>query len=183
MQYHVIQKSYYIRLAIKVIAIVFTGAVLASIFLYYLTWKMLSITDLIVLERVSRQIFFQALIAFLVFSIFIVLVVVVLTLFYSHKIAGPMYRFKMALRQITAGGQLDFRVAFRKSDVIHPMAQSLNEMIEQYNERINFLESRLLALKQSSALLLEGKIDEKQELLLIKQYLKEMSEVYNNIHV
>jgi hypothetical protein len=73
MQYHVIQKSYYIRLAIKVIAIAFTGAVLASIFLYYLTWKMLSITDLIVLELVGRQIFFQALIAFLVFSIFIVL--------------------------------------------------------------------------------------------------------------
>ncbi|HLC15632.1 MAG TPA: hypothetical protein VJL89_05345 [Thermodesulfovibrionia bacterium] len=183
MQYHVIQKSYYIKLAIKVIAIVFTGAVMASVFLYYLTWKMLSVTDLLLLERVSSQIFFQTFIAFLIFSVFIVLGVVVLTLFYSHKIAGPLYRLKLALRKITADGQLDFRVAFRKGDVIHPMAQSLNEMIEQYNERINFLESRLLALKQSSALLLEGKVDEKKELLLIKQYLKKMSEVYNNIHV
>lgn len=182
MYYNVIQKSYYIGLAIKIIAIVAFGAVMSSIFLYYLTWKMLSVTDLQAIEQMSRHIFFQSLAVFFIFSLFIILGVFVLTIFYSHKIAGPLYRLKMAVRQITSG-QLDFRVVFRKNDVIHPMAESLNNMIDQYNEKLNFIENRLLALKISSISLLEGQGDEKQELILMKKYLQEISETYKQIQI
>ena len=182
MYYHVIPKSYYIKLVIKVIAIVSIGAFLYSIFLYYLTWKMLSTKNLKAIDEMSNHIFFLSLIVFFIFSVFIILGVVALTIFHSHKVAGPLYRMKMALRQITSG-QLDFRVSFRKNDVVHPMASSLNHMIDQYNEKLNFIESRLLALRKSSVLLLEGQEDEKQEVMLMKKYLQEISKTYKSIKI
>ena len=182
MYYHVIPKSYYIKLVIKVIAIASTGAFLYSIFLYYLTWKMLSTKNLKAIDEMSNHIFFLSLIAFFIFSVFIILGVVVLTIFHSHKVAGPLYRMKLALRQITSG-QLDFRIFFRKNDVVHPMASSLNHMIDQYNEKLNFIESRLLALRKSSVLLLEGQEDEKQEVMLMKKYLQEISKTYKSIKI
>lgn len=64
--------------------------------------------------------------------IFIVLTLIVILL--SHRIAGPLIRLKQIMGKVGKG---DFSVMlkFRKNDEIHDVADSFNEMIEGLKEK------------------------------------------------
>ena len=49
-------------------------------------------------------------------------------LFYSHRIAGPIYNLKKALREVR-GGKVDRVVKFRKGDEFHDLAEEINKTI------------------------------------------------------
>jgi methyl-accepting chemotaxis protein len=78
------------------------------------------------------------------------LLLTVHSLFVSHRIAGPLYRFKMVFKAI-AEGDLAVRANIRKHDYLHPHAKSLNEMIEALETRIRGLEGETQRLKDDAA--------------------------------
>jgi methyl-accepting chemotaxis protein len=53
----------------------------------------------------------------------------------SHRIAGPLHRFKRILQEM-GNGDLTMRVRIRKSDYLHDEAQILDAMIERLRGRI-----------------------------------------------
>ena len=55
-------------------------------------------------------------------------VIFFIALYYSHKIAGPLYRMEEVLKAV-GKGHLGFRVKFRKGDELKEMEIALNEMI------------------------------------------------------
>ncbi len=61
-----------------------------------------------------------------------------LGIFYTHKIAGPLYRIKMAAKSIIKG-DLGTKIILRRKDVIQPFAESLNTMTENYSNKIRIL--------------------------------------------
>ena len=84
----------------------------------------------------------------------ITLATIVVTLFISHKLAGPMFRFEKELKEI-GKGDLTKRLEVRKKDPITGMADSLNEMIAGLNNKVlviqNHVEDMLdLASKQNA---------------------------------
>jgi methyl-accepting chemotaxis protein len=78
------------------------------------------------------------------------LLLTVHSLFVSHRIAGPLYRFKMVFKAL-AEGDLAIRANIRKHDYLHPHAKSLNDMIEALESRIRGLEEQALRLKDDAA--------------------------------
>jgi nitrogen fixation/metabolism regulation signal transduction histidine kinase len=46
-----------------------------------------------------------------------------------HRVAGPLYRFRLAFEQIKKGN-LKFRVKLRKKDYLHDEEEAFNNMIE-----------------------------------------------------
>ena len=83
------------------------------------------------------------------------LLLTVHSLFVSHRIAGPLYRFRAVFKAL-AGGNFSIRANIRKHDYLHTDAGVLNEMIETLETRILGLEEQALQLKESTAELKEA---------------------------
>lgn len=68
-----------------------------------------------------------------------VLLLVALCLFHSvlisHRIAGPLYRFKQCFRQL-AGGDLGVVVKIRHGDYLDPETEVMNRMIEELSSKV-----------------------------------------------
>ena len=62
-------------------------------------------------------------------------ITVLVTLFISHKIAGPIYRFEKEMKNI-ALGNLSKRISLRENDQIKEMAESLNQMAGSLHEKV-----------------------------------------------
>jgi methyl-accepting chemotaxis protein len=56
------------------------------------------------------------------------------TLVVSHRIAGPLYRFRQVFAQV-GGGDLSARVNLRRTDYLYEEAKAINEMIDRLAER------------------------------------------------
>jgi len=72
----------------------------------------------------------------LVAKLLIYLVVVaVVTVFMSHKLVGPIYRFEKST-EVVAGGDLTYRVKLRKGDELLELQDSFNKMVESLQARV-----------------------------------------------
>lgn len=60
------------------------------------------------------------------------------SIFLSHKIAGPLYRFDRSFREITQGN-LALRVHLRKGDEAMELTQSFNAMVDTFENSIKHL--------------------------------------------
>jgi methyl-accepting chemotaxis protein len=88
-----------------------------------------------------RKEFFSTLLWVFGAGLLIVIVqLVLLTIFVSHKVAGPIYRFEKTCHDLIAGNYID-RVHLRKGDDMQNLAHLLNEAIEKTRERVAALAS------------------------------------------
>ena len=91
-------------------------------------------------------------------AVFVVsMLLIVHGVFFSHRIAGPLYRFRRIFRSV-ANGDLTVRTSIRKSDYLHAEAQCLGEMVGALREKIARIEAhhadmapQLERLKQAAA--------------------------------
>lgn len=60
----------------------------------------------------------------------IMIVIAIIGVFYSHRIAGPVYRIKADIEKVLAG-EKDVRVVLRKTDKLHDLAESVNLLLEE----------------------------------------------------
>ncbi|HEC68759.1 MAG TPA: HAMP domain-containing protein [Candidatus Omnitrophica bacterium] len=97
----------------------------------------------------------------LIVSVFSSLIVIIVTLFTSHKIAGPLYRLK---KEIEAFSQGDFNRDFkiRSSDQLKELSQSLQNMRNLLVERNLRIKTKIEILKGK---LEKVNINSKEELL------------------
>jgi methyl-accepting chemotaxis protein len=64
----------------------------------------------------------------------------VISVFISHKIAGPVYRLKKSLQDITEGN-LNFKVKLRKWDDLKDLAEHVNQLVEELRVFITTLKN------------------------------------------
>jgi len=149
-----IKDVFSVELAIKVSALISIGIVVSGIIFYLVSAQTEFRHDYGgIIASVSNYkliVLRESLIIFLVFGILITGGIAVLSLFYSHKVAGPLYRVKQTTRDI-ANGRLNITIKFRKGDAIHPISDSLNKVTNNYRERLSRLEGALKELKAESA--------------------------------
>ncbi|MBS0169123.1 MAG: methyl-accepting chemotaxis protein [Nitrospira sp.] len=69
------------------------------------------------------------------------LLLIVHGVFFSHRIAGPLYRFRRIFQSV-ASGDLTVRTSIRKSDYLHAEAKCLGEMVGALREKISRIEAR-----------------------------------------
>jgi signal transduction histidine kinase len=70
--------------------------------------------------------------------ILVIFQIVLLTVFFSHKIAGPVYRFERVCNNMIEGNYTDV-IKLRKGDEMQNLASLLNEVVKTSRERIQQL--------------------------------------------
>ncbi|MBU1196825.1 MAG: methyl-accepting chemotaxis protein [Proteobacteria bacterium] len=67
---------------------------------------------------------------------------VVLLLFISHKIAGPLFRFEKDVRRI-ADGDLTVQINLRQKDQLKDLANALNIMVQSFSIKLDAISTSL----------------------------------------
>jgi methyl-accepting chemotaxis protein len=75
---------------------------------------------------------------YLLSGVLTMLGIAIISVFHSHKVAGPLYRVRQVARDI-AEGKLYQRVKFREGDALHPLAGSINSALERMSVRQELL--------------------------------------------
>ncbi len=70
----------------------------------------------------------------------VVIQIVLLTIFFSHKVAGPVYRFEKVCNNIIKGIYTD-EIRLRQGDEMQNLARLLNEALKCTRERLELKES------------------------------------------
>ena len=100
----------------------------------------------------------------------IVLATIGVTLFVSHRIAGPMYRFEQDIKKI-AKGDLCIRINLRQKDQFSEMAKAFNEMASSIHEKVSQIDQKIDTLLTPEA-----------ETKTVENYGKKLSELKVMIH-
>jgi nitrogen fixation/metabolism regulation signal transduction histidine kinase len=142
-----IDKDFQARFILKFCALVAAGAALTIGFLYFLSMQ--STTVSFVQAKVKVMTTADFLLPVLVQTVLVVmgfvsLASIAVTLIVSHKIAGPLFRFKQTLKELS-DGNFSNQVRLRKGD-------QLLEVAGDFNQMITLVRARLVDAKKALAL-------------------------------
>jgi len=147
----IVQEGFIARLVILVLGIFIIFTVLSGIYLYVNMYRPLGSdysASVSAISELKDTLLAKSIKIYAFFFIFILSGTIALGVLYTHRIAGPMYRIKLFARTV-AEGNLDESIHFRKKDVIHSLAYTLNKMSERFRERISDLDSDLNDLENA----------------------------------
>jgi nitrogen fixation/metabolism regulation signal transduction histidine kinase len=98
------------------------------------------------------------------------------TLFVSHKISGPLYHFKKAMKTLEDG---DFSSSFnlRQLDQLQDLSDTFNNMINKLRKQLNIIKNDFGTLKIRLDALSENDVSEYKRHLLkaLKNLLQDLS--------
>ena len=177
-QNYFIDKKFQTRFILKFSALVAMGSGITMLFLYLLSRN--STTVAFIKARVSVMTTADFLFPLLlqtvaIVTVFVGLAAVGVTLFVSHKIAGPLFRFKQTFRELSLGN-FSNQVKLRKDDQLAEVAVDFNEMITIVraqvilaNEALNVIQDQIHAIGEANV------VDAKRKNFLeLKQKVKEL---------
>ncbi|MBF0620240.1 MAG: hypothetical protein HQL19_08755 [Candidatus Omnitrophica bacterium] len=81
------------------------------------------------------------------------------TLYMSHKIAGPLFRFKETLKELVSGNFTN-QVKLRKGDELLAFSDEFNEMITVIRDKVRLAEQRLSAVQKDIHAIGENNVEE-----------------------
>ena len=140
----VVARSYPYRFALRSAALFVCGILLTCIAIWFYSYYEPAPTyaeNYKMLSRLRGELMFTSVIVYAAMSLITLAGTAVICLLYSHKVAGPLYKLGLFLREVTSG---DFSrsVKLRNGDVIHPLAQDINAMVSSYRDVISELEAK-----------------------------------------
>ena len=97
--------------------------------------------------------------------------VTLLGVFYSHRIAGPLFKVKLYAKELREG-RFDKRIKFRKRDVIHKLADLLNKMAERYQAKVGLIAIDLTKLEEDLQKMSSVPDKSAEQAVLIKRLLE-----------
>ena len=134
---YLINKEFQFRYIGRILFGMLVMAAIVSFTVYYTTWARI-MDEFYNIPRIASE--FAPLFAsvnqtlLFLFASFLV-VAGLLSVFMSHAIAGPIYRFEQTLRAI-AQGDLTLRIGLRKTDEFKHLAESVNDMVSELNRNL-----------------------------------------------
>jgi nitrogen fixation/metabolism regulation signal transduction histidine kinase len=147
----IISKSFPYKLALKSILIITAGAIITGAVFYFAIYEEFGPSykeSLELISNLKQNLLYKTIIIYLATSFFL-LGIAFMTLIYSHRVAGPIYRLGLTARTI-ADGFLRLQVHLREKDVVHPLADSLNNVTRNYSEIVEQLGKEFKELKDIS---------------------------------
>ena len=176
-----IDKKFQIKFILKFCALVALGGLLTIGIIYFLAMQ--STTVSILNSRVAVRTTADFILPILAQTVVIVVVIiglaaVMITLFFSHKIAGPLYRFKKVMEMLEKG---DFSSGFkiRRLDQLQDLADTFNSMIARITSELVALKNNFYTLKEKLNNISENEVAEHKRAYLNE--LKKISEELNRI--
>ena len=147
----VISKIYLRNFLFMLLVILLSSTAISAMVLYLNIHKPLDThysAIVMIISELHDTILIKSLTISAISSIVTAIALFSLGIFYTHKIAGPLYRIKMAAKSIIKG-DLGTKIILRRKDVIQPFAESLNAMTTTYNEKIRTIHVEVDRLKDT----------------------------------
>lgn len=176
-----IERAFQTRFILKFCTLVAVGGLLTIGILYLLAMQSttVSLVNSRVVVRTTADFILPILIQTVaIVTILVGLAAIIVTLFVSHKIAGPLYRFKKALKTLAEGDfSSDFRI--RHLDQLQDVADVFNNMISKLRIELKALKDNFSSFKEKLDNISEDEIPEHKRLYLSE--LKRISAELNKI--
>ncbi|OHE57522.1 MAG: hypothetical protein A2Z47_09510 [Thermodesulfovibrio sp. RBG_19FT_COMBO_42_12] len=146
-----VETGFKLRFMLTFCIITITAVSMASLLFYFLTYRELSHDygeAFFTLQSVKRAIFpllfasIQSITLLTVVSI----AIAVISLFFSHKIAGPLYRFEQSMEAV-GSGDLTCVVRLRAGDQFMRLENTMCTSINSMNQRVTGMNDVLLRFK------------------------------------
>lgn len=157
-----IKKNFQSRFILKFCILVLLGTMISTVLIFMFSQDTLTSSfnqSRLVVKTTSFAILPAVIYTNIITLILISFATIFVTLFISHKIAGPMFRFEKEIK-IIAGGDLTVKIHLRRKDQITELAYDINNMTANLNHKVSDIKTGL------------GKILEKAEIEQIPEGLK-----------
>lgn len=152
-KHYFIKKGYQFRFILRFCIIILLGAIISTGLLLLFSRGSLTSTfnqSRLVIENTAQAIFPSLLLTNLITLGLISLATIIVLLFLSHKLAGPLFRFEKEIREI-ASGDLSKQVRLRKDDQIKEMAESLNFMTTNLRRKLLIIQKEIAELSSPNS--------------------------------
>lgn len=124
---------------LKVFLTILAGSILFSLIFSYFSLNTLTITyqdSYLRLDKTPKALFLEIVRANGVYIILAGAVMSIISIYFSHRVAGPIFRLEKSMGEI-AKGDLSFTVRLRSRDEGRELAVKMNEMIKALSERLS----------------------------------------------
>lgn len=133
-----IKKEFQSKFILKFFFILLCGIILSTGLVFLFSQETLTSSfnnSRLVISSTAEAIMPTLLITNLITLAIITIAAIGVTLFVSHRIAGPMFRFEKDIKRI-ASGDLSVRINLRHKDQFSEMAGAFNEMASSFHGKI-----------------------------------------------
>ena len=133
-----IDKKFQSLFIIKFCALIVLGAILSGVIVYLMSRSTVttSFDNLrLVIKSTADFILPAVLLSSIVVIVVIGIATIAVTLFTSHRIAGPLYRMEKDIEEV-ASGNLTKQFSLRKADEIKALAEGLNDLTETLKDDV-----------------------------------------------
>ena len=137
-RHYFIKKDFQFRFIIKFCLLLLIGVVISTSLLFLFSQDTLTSSfkqSRLTIKNTALAILPATIYTNLITLGLITLATIVVTLFISHKLAGPLFRFEKDL-EVIGEGDLTKTIRLRKKDQITDMADSLNKMTASLHEKV-----------------------------------------------
>ena len=159
-----IAKKFQATFILKFCSLVILGGLLTIGLVYFFASQAttVSIVNSRVMVRSTADFILPLLIQTVAVVIILVgLATILVALLFSHKIAGPLYRFKKVLEQLE-GGNFSSTFSIRNFDQLQVLADSLNQVVVKNREQLALLKKVLGTLENKLDKLTASASDEQK---------------------
>jgi len=146
-----VQKNFQFKFILKFCIVLLIGIIISIGLLYLFSMNTLTSSfeqSKLIIKNTASAILPSVFLSHLIALVLITLLAIVVTLLISHKLAGPLFRFQKELKEI-GEGNLTQVIKLRKNDQITAMADSLNQMRTD-------LQNKILGIKEEVEQIIES---------------------------
>ena len=172
-----VKKEMQFRLIAKVFLVVLVSVVVSATIFYFYSEREIGTSYR--LFHIKANNFLDFLLPAVITSFLLSIIIgFIISLFYPHSIAGPLYRVERELLNI-GKGDLTIDVVIRKGDEVKDLADNINSMTKELREKIEGIKGASREMKE----VLLGVKDEKQRTLKLKEVSQKLEEEVSRFRV
>ena len=128
---YLLKKRFQLGLTLKVFIALLAVALIVGWTIYYSIWS----TVLSEFGQEKLVLLHRAITGKLIFRLALIMVAVfILSVFVSHKMAGPIFKFEKTLRQLNQGDEVE-KIKLRRGDSFKELASEINTLIDKFSKK------------------------------------------------
>ena len=150
--HYFIKKNFQTKFILKFCLLLLAGVIVSTGLLFLFSQDTLTSSfqnSKLVIENTAMAILPTIIYTSLITLALLAIATIIITLFISHRIAGPMFRFEKELKEI-GEGNLTKKVFLRKKDQAEELADSINAMTASLHGKVIHIRNRLEQILESA---------------------------------
>ncbi len=134
---YIVDKPFQFKYLFYVLTMMISTVIIVSFTIFFVTWDKI-IKEFFYIPDAAKKladIFISTSQILIVPVLILIAIFSIIAIFFSHKIAGPIYRVEKIAEELK-NGNLNIKVRFRKGDELQHLATALNNMISGIKELV-----------------------------------------------